>query len=116
MHVAVGRAGLWGAAPGCQPRQTLPRRLAWNGASRVIERAICRSARPADHHKTNVCIGTALPPPSRMSTLGPDVDTDHAVVIAAAAIMTAMVMLRRMSSSTWIEYQAIGIAAGGETR
>jgi len=46
-------------------------------------------------------VGTKLPPPNRASALlallGPD--TDHAVVIAAAA-MIAMVMILRISSST----------------
>ena len=58
------------------------------------------------HHSTTLCIGTALPPPSRVSTLlgalGPEIDSDHAVVIAAAAMMMASVMLLRMSSSTWV--------------
>jgi len=53
------------------------------------------------HHKRCVCVGTKLPPPNRASALlallGPD--TDHAVVIAAAA-MIAMVMILRISSST----------------
>jgi hypothetical protein len=54
------------------------------------------------HHRTNVCIGTVVPPPTRMSILlalpGPDVDTDHAVVIVAAAMMITIVTLLRMYS------------------
>jgi hypothetical protein len=54
-----------------------------------------------------VWVGTTLPPPNRASALlallGPEIDTDQAVVIAAAAMMIAMVMVLRMSSSTWIE-------------
>jgi hypothetical protein len=74
---------------------------------------------PTDHHKTNVCVGTTLPPPNRISALlgpGPEIDTDHAVVIAAAAMMIAMVIALRMSSSTSGLNQAIGIADGGKTR
>jgi hypothetical protein len=66
------------------------------------------------HHRTNVCIGTVVTPPTRMSILlalpGPDVDTDHAVVIAAAAMMIAMVTLLRMYSPPPDWKQPIGIA------
>jgi hypothetical protein len=56
----------------------------------------------------NVCVGTVLPPPKVTVALcglpGPDVDTDQAAVIAAAAMMIAMVMILRMSSlHLWID-------------
>jgi hypothetical protein len=53
-----------------------------------------------------VCVGTVLPPPKVTVALlpGPDVDTDQAAVIAAAAMMIAMVMILRMSSlHLWID-------------
>jgi hypothetical protein len=56
----------------------------------------------ADHHKRCVCVGRRPPPPNPAAApLGlPDteIDTDHAVVIAAAAMMIAIVILLHMSS------------------
>jgi hypothetical protein len=57
------------------------------------------------HHKRGMRVGMELlPPPNRASAslavLGPELDTDHAVVITAAVTMMANAMLLPMSSST----------------
>jgi hypothetical protein len=72
-----------------------------------------------DHHKRCVCVGTKLPPPSRTSALlalpGPEIDSDHAVVIAAAAMKMAIAMLLHTSSSISGLNQTIGIADDGKS-
>lgn len=62
----------------------------------------------ADHHKRCVRVGTRLPPPNRTSALlalpGPEIDTDHAVVIAVVAMMIAIViLLRNIILHLWID-------------
>jgi hypothetical protein len=57
----------------------------------------CNLPPEIDHHKRGVRVGTEPPPPNRASAslavLGPELDTDHAVVITAAVTMMANAML-----------------------
>src|SRR5215475_11561330 len=76
-------------------------RECWIAAGRRSGKSVTMAvvACQADHHKRCVCVGTRLPPPNRTSALlalpGPVIDTDHAVVTAAAAMMIPIVMLLR---------------------